>query len=110
MPRTPAPAWLGCASALLLAAGACDLPTSPEEARDRLAEGRDQTIILTVPLPGAELSIREEIEDGTIDFGDVIDTDDFTIHVVPDPFVVGFDPFQLDVTDVAPILESSPSA
>jgi hypothetical protein len=93
--------------AVVLAAGAClDLPTSPEEARDRLAEGRTQTISLTLPLPTVELSIRDKIDDGTIDFGDVIDTDDFTIHVEPDPFVVTFDPFRLDVTDVAPIVES----
>ena len=91
---------------LLFATGACDVPTSPEDARDRLAEGRDQLISLTVPLPAAELNIREEIEDGTIGFVDVIDTEDFTIHLEPDPFKIGFDPFWLDVTNLAPILEA----
>ena len=97
--------YIRLTAVLLFATGACDVPTSPEDARDRLAEGRDQLISLTVPLPAAELNIREEIEDGTIDFVDVIDTEDFTIHMEPDPFKIGFDPFWLDVTDLAPILE-----
>ena len=97
--------YIRLTAVLLFATGACDVPTSPEDARDRLAEGRDQLISLTVPLPAAELNIREEIEDGTIDFVDVIDTEDFTIHMEPDPFKIGFDPFWLDVTDLAPVLE-----
>lgn len=48
--------------ALVTLTSACDLPSGPEEARDRLSRGEERIIQLEVPFPRMTIQLRDEIE------------------------------------------------
>lgn len=54
---------------------ACDLPSGPEEARDRLSRGEERVIQLELPFPRMTIHVRDEIERFVRPFLSEVETD-----------------------------------
>lgn len=87
--------------------GACDLPSSPEEARDRLGRGEGRTVSLTFPFPTVDINLGEQLSDSTGPFAGVLDPNDLSFSLDPDPVNVAIGGFvDFGAIDMDPITRS----
>lgn len=86
------------ALAVGVAAAGCDLPTSAEEARERLSENQEERIVpVQLPMPSLSVTLAEQLGELT----DIVDTTDLSFSVDPDTFSFALDSL-LDIDPVDP--------
>ncbi|MFO7894361.1 MAG: hypothetical protein R6U63_11555 [Longimicrobiales bacterium] len=84
----------------LLGAG-CDLPTSADEARERLGKDQEERIVpIQLPLPSLSVTLADELGD----LSDIVDTTDLSFSVDPDTFAFAMDSLlTIDPVDPDPV-------
>ncbi len=87
--------------AVALASTGCDLPTSADEARDRLGKDQEERIVpIQLPMPSLSITLAEQLGELT----DLVDTTDLSFSVDPDTFSFALDSLlMLDPVDPDPV-------
>lgn len=87
--------------AVALVATGCDLPTSADEARERLGKDQEERIVpIQLPLPSLSVTLADQLGD----LSDIVDTTDLSFRVDPDTFAFAMDSLlTIDPVDPDPV-------